>query len=186
MSDIPTAEAALAVSGVAGLGGLWNALRLSRWQRQRDHERRETRLHFAFEHSSRRLEGPHIIASAPDPPPPATEYRLRVVVVNVSETSTVWIREVDIEQVRGEEGVNLTYHFDGATRLEPGEPLVLDFFPQRDRIDFSGGVQVNAHLAPNLWITSHAERLMDDLLERTSGRPKRTSATAMSAAADEG
>ena len=69
----------------------------------------------------------------------------------------------------GGKGIDLTHDSDGATRLEPGEPLVLDVFPQRYMIDFAAGVKVRAHLAPDVWIASEVEQLVDDLLERATG-----------------
>lgn len=162
-----TAQAALLVSGVAAfiaLYGATNAHRALRWQRRRDAERREQRVRIHFEHAAiaePTSEGATFMIGGPQNLP--LYYRLRIVVVNASETSAVWIRSVHLEQADGDIGYDLTERDSGAHRLEPGEPLVCDFPIDRQPHDFSR-VIVRAHVAPNEWISSEPEAIDQGLL----------------------
>ena len=163
-----TAAIALAVSILVGCFsayGVVTARRALRWQQARDAERREQRVHIHFEHAAipdPTSEGAAFLIGGPQNLP--RHYRLRVVVVNRSETSTVWIRSVHIEQAYGEIGLDLTDRDAGAHRLEPGEPLVRDIAIDRLGRDFSRLI-AKVHVAPDEWIESPREELHGDLLK---------------------
>ena len=174
---ITTAEAALAVSICAGLLSAYNVktgARQARWQRDRDAERRETRITVAFEHAGTPMptgETATFLMGGTDRLP--HDYRLRMVVVNSSETSTVWVRAVLVELARGSAGIDTGVGAAGPVRLEPGEPLVGDLYPERWDLDVAEGFVVKVHVAPDEWITSPVEHLMPELMHEVQTRNAR-------------
>jgi hypothetical protein len=170
------ASVALVVSVAVGCVTAYNTLtsrRSLRWQQARDAERREQHVHIHFEHAAMtELTGVQATWLLGGPENLPLYYRLRVVVVNASETSTVWIRSVHIQQADGNTGHDLTDRDAGAHRLEPGEPLVRDIAIDRLGHDFSR-VIAKAHVAPNEWIQSAPEELLDDVLSAVRERNTR-------------
>jgi hypothetical protein len=101
------------------------------------------------------------------------DYRLRMVVVNSSETSTVWVRAVLVERSDGGAGIDTGVGAAGPVRLEPGEPLVGDLYPERWELDVAEGFVVKVHVAPDEWITSPVEYLMPELMREVQERNTR-------------
>jgi hypothetical protein len=170
---ITTAEAALAVSSIVGIGTIYNSI-INRaqalWQRARDAERRETRISVAFEHSG------FYVDPAPDPvpPQPPADYAFRILVVNSSETSTVWVRRVTVEEAAGDGAMDTDIASCGPVRLEPGEPVIQDVQPATWPLDFAKGIVVKVHLVPDEWQESAVELLLPELMgERADIRPNR-------------
>jgi hypothetical protein len=171
-AHITTAEVALAVSGVAGAGSIYNAITgrgMAHWQRARDAERREARITVAFEHSGFYAEVP----PNPVPPQPPSGYRLRIIVVNSSETSTVWIRRVVVEEAKGDLGMDTSIASDGPVKLQPGEPVTEDVFPDRWDLNFADGIIVKVHLVPDDWQESAVEFLLPELMGEATNVPER-------------
>ena len=167
--QLSTAEIALILTGVFGCVtayNTWTGHRALRWQQRRDQERRERRVEIHFEHASMTEEaGDEATVMLGGRQNLPLYYRLRIVVVNRSETSPVWVRRVTIERAEGDVGYDLTNEEDpGAFRLEPGEPWVRDVAIDRLGPDFSKGVVAKTHLAPDDWVESEAEELMEELL----------------------
>jgi len=174
---VSTAEIALIVSiasGLAGAVGVVNSARALRWQKKRDAERRAKRVTIHFGHAawhesvepsvSQMVGG---IANLP------LEYRLQVIVVNASEEAPVFVRGVHPEQAAGDEGCNLTMEETEPTRLEAGEPMVRELFLHHVPVDFRGGVVAKVHLAPDEWIESEVEPLMEELMRHVDEHNRR-------------
>jgi hypothetical protein len=163
-----TAEIALIVSigsGIAGGVGVVNSARALRWQKRRDAERRERHVAIHFGHAAWHDEASteqEWFAGRENLP---LEYRLQIIVHNESEELPVYVRAIHIQTVAQDEGFQVTEDGESATRLEPGEPMVREAFLERIPIDFTGGVIAQAHIAPDDWIDSEPEPLLDHLLE---------------------
>jgi hypothetical protein len=151
------AVVALVVSIAGGVFTAYNTLisrRSLRWQQNQDAERGEQRVEIHFEHDS-------IIEPTNDPETwrlggvdRVCSYRLRVIVVNRSETSVVWIRAVYVDTDCGE-SCDLIRGDGRPHRLVPGEPLVRSMLIDPAEWDVSW-VRAIAHVAPDDWI--HSER----------------------------
>ena len=165
-----TAEVALIisiVSGTAGTVGVVNSARALGWQKRRDAERRQTHVTIHFGHAAWRDENiePGALALLGGHENLPLDYRLEVIVVNESETTPVYVRALHIQQAVGDKGFNVTLDEQHMTRLEPGEPMVREVFLHVVRIDLTAGVIAKAHIAPDEWIDSEPEQLIDHLLE---------------------
>jgi hypothetical protein len=161
--QVTTAEVALAVSVVVGLVTTFNVrtgARHDRWQRERDAERRETRITVAFEHSGFYIDPP----PDPIPPQPPKGYLLRILVVNSSETNTVWVRRVMVREAEGESGMDTSIGRDGPVRLLPGEPVIENVVPAEWPLDFSKGIVVEVQIVPDETQESEVEMLHTELM----------------------
>jgi hypothetical protein len=173
------ADVALVISGLAGVAGAYGAVtghRSLRWQKRRDAERRKVRAGITVEHTAwaePASEGVLAMLGGEENLP--LEYLLVVTVTNLSETTTVYVRAVLLEEVGGD-GRLLLRGDDPDARdlpLKPGEPLVRYAYGERLGFDTSRGFIAAVCLAPNDWHRSDVEHLDPAVVEQVAIRNRR-------------
>jgi hypothetical protein len=162
---VSTAQAALVVSLLVGLVGLYGALnsrRAIRWQRQRDIERRKIRA---------RIEIQQAIRINPSRVPPRLqsgdlqiEHLVVVAAVNDSEEAVIFVRDLgvyaDAPKHRGWDLLD-----NGDARLEPRQRLVREVVLDDEGLaDFAKGFTATARLTSGD-VIEERDRYDTDLIE---------------------
>jgi hypothetical protein len=125
---LTTAQAALIVSCIVGVFAIYGAVNSRRaldWQKQRDEERRQTRVHIHIEQWSNfgRDDGRPTAGMTIEEVASLCRLWINVSVINDSEAATVCVRYVDVLGQRSYEGQPLMSD-EPDERLEPRQRLV--------------------------------------------------------------